>query len=123
MEVGKEEWGLGEEYGAEDLVILKWHELNIPPLGVAADLLHREHGMTVLTVQACFVAEDMFGKECGGLTHGGGIEALAGVADRPGPGPPGRLHFFADDAPRRKGGGPRGARSFPAGAAGGASIA
>ena len=39
--------------------------------------------MTVLTVQACFVAEDMFGKQCGGLTHGGEIEALAVLAYLP----------------------------------------
>jgi creatinine amidohydrolase len=71
------------QHGAKYLLILNWHELNIPPLGVAADLLHREHGMTVLTVQACFVAEDMFGKQCGGLTHGGEIEALAVLAYRP----------------------------------------
>ena len=45
--------------------------------------LHREHGMTVLTVQACYVAADLFGAECGGLTHGGEIEALAVLAYRP----------------------------------------
>jgi creatinine amidohydrolase len=71
------------KHGANYLLILNWHEMNIPPLGVAADLLHREHGMTVLTVQACFVAEEMFGAECHGLTHGGEIEALAVLADRP----------------------------------------
>src|SRR6202165_2411591 len=71
------------QHGAKYLLILNWHELNIPPLAVAADLLHRQYGMTVLTVQACFVAEDMFGKECGGLTHGGEIEALAVLAYRP----------------------------------------
>jgi creatinine amidohydrolase len=71
------------QHGAKYLLILNWHELNIPPLGVAADTLHRQHGMTVLTVQACFVAEEMFGKECGGLTHGGEIEALAVLAYRP----------------------------------------
>jgi len=71
------------QHGAKYLLILNWHELNIPPLGVAADILHREHGMTVLTVQACFVAEEMFGKECNGLTHGGEIEALAVMAYRP----------------------------------------
>jgi creatinine amidohydrolase len=71
------------KHGAKYLLILNWHELNIPSLGVAADLLHRQHGMTVLTVQACFVAEDMFGKDCGGLTHGGEIEALAVLAYRP----------------------------------------
>jgi creatinine amidohydrolase len=71
------------EHGARYLLLLNWHELNIPPLGVAADVLHRQHGMTVLTVQACFVAEELFGKECGGLTHGGEIEALAVMACRP----------------------------------------
>jgi len=71
------------QHGAKYLLILNWHELNIPPLGVAAERLHREHGMTVLTVQACFVAEELFGKECGGLTHGGEIEALAVMACRP----------------------------------------
>src|SRR5215467_297719 len=71
------------QHGAKDLLILNWHELNIPPLGVAAETLHREHGMTVLTVQACFVAEELFGKECNGLTHGGEIETLAVLAYRP----------------------------------------
>lgn len=71
------------QHGAKYLLILNWHELNIPALAVAADALHREFGMTVLTVQACFVAEDMFGKECNGLTHGGEIEALAVLAYRP----------------------------------------
>ena len=70
-------------HGAKYLLILNWHEINIPPLGVAADRLHREHGLTVLTVQACFVAEDLFGKQCGGLTHGGEIEALTVLAYRP----------------------------------------
>ena len=71
------------KHGAKYLLILNWHEMNIPPLGVAADHLHRKHGLTVLTVQACFVAEELFGKACGGLTHGGEIEALAVLAHRP----------------------------------------
>ncbi|PYT84529.1 MAG: creatininase [Acidobacteria bacterium] len=71
------------QHGAKYLLILNWHELNVSPLGVAAETLHREHGMTVLTVQACFVAEELFGKECNGLTHGGEIEALAVLAYRP----------------------------------------
>ena len=65
------------------LMILNWHEGNIPSLAIAADLLHRDHGMTVLTVQACFVAEEMYGHSCNGLTHGGEIEALAVLAYRP----------------------------------------
>jgi creatinine amidohydrolase len=71
------------KHGAKYLLILNWHELNIPSIGIAADALHREHGLTVLTVQACFVAEEMFGKDCNGLTHGGEIEALAVLAHRP----------------------------------------
>jgi creatinine amidohydrolase len=39
--------------------------------------------MTVLTVQACYVAAEMFGNEMGGLTHGGEIEAHAVLACRP----------------------------------------
>lgn len=71
------------QHGAKYLLILNWHELNTPPLGVAAETLHRQHGMTVLTVQAHFVVEELFGKECGGLTHGGEIETLAVLAYRP----------------------------------------
>lgn len=70
-------------HGAKYLLILNWHEMNIPPLAVAAEHLHRKHGLTVLTVQACFVAEELFGKTCDGLTHGGEIEALAVLAHRP----------------------------------------
>jgi creatinine amidohydrolase len=70
-------------HGAEYLLILNWHEGNIPSLAIAAESLHREHGMTVLTVQACYVAEELYGKTCNGLTHGGEIEALAVLAYRP----------------------------------------
>ncbi len=71
------------QHGAKYLLILNWHEGNIPALAIAAEALHREHGMTVLTVQACYVAEELFGDDCGGLTHGGEIEALAVLAHRP----------------------------------------
>jgi creatinine amidohydrolase len=70
-------------HGAKYLLVLNWHEGNIPSLAIAAEALHREHGMTVLTVQACYVAADLFGHECNGLTHGGEIEALAVLAYRP----------------------------------------
>lgn len=83
MRVAIETCASAAQHGAEYLLILNWHELNIPPLGVAAETLHREHGMTVLTVQACFVAEELFGEECHGLTHGGEIETLAVLAYRP----------------------------------------
>ena len=71
------------KHGARMLMIINWHEGNIPSLAIAAEDLHRRVGMTVLTVQACYVAEEMFGNECNGLTHGGEIEALAVLACRP----------------------------------------
>ena len=37
----------------------------------------------MLTVQACYVAEELYGHSCDGLTHGGEIEALAVLAHRP----------------------------------------
>src|SRR6202000_685455 len=70
-------------HGAKYLLILNWHEGNIPSLAIAAESLHRDHGMTVLTVQACYVAEELYGHSCNGLTHGGEIEALAVLAYRP----------------------------------------
>ena len=71
------------KHGAKRLLILNWHEGNIPSLAIAAESLHRDHGMSVLTVQACYVAEELYGKSCNGLTHGGEIEALAVLAYRP----------------------------------------
>jgi len=71
------------KHGAKYLMILNWHEGNIPSLAIAAEKLHREHGMTVLIVQACYVAAELYGHDCGGLTHGGEIEALAVLAHRP----------------------------------------
>jgi creatinine amidohydrolase len=72
------------EHGAKELMILNWHEGNIPSLAIAAEQLHRKHGLAVVTVQACYVAEELYGASCNGLTHGGEIEALAVLADRPG---------------------------------------
>jgi len=71
------------KHGAKYLLMLNWHEGNIPSLAIAAEELHRDHGMTVLTVQACYVAAELFGRDYGGLTHGGEIEALAVLACRP----------------------------------------
>lgn len=71
------------KHGAKRLLILNWHEGNIPSLAIVAESLHREHGMSVITVQACYVAEELYGKTYNGLTHGGEIEALAVLATRP----------------------------------------
>lgn len=71
------------KHGARMLMIVNWHEGNIPSLAIAAEDLHRRVGLTVLTVQACYVAEEMYGEQMNGLTHGGEIEALAVLACRP----------------------------------------
>jgi creatinine amidohydrolase len=70
-------------HGAKYLLIVNWHEGNIPSLAIAAEALHREHALSVITVQACYVAEELYGPTCNGLTHGGEIEALAVLAHRP----------------------------------------
>jgi creatinine amidohydrolase len=71
------------QHGAKYLLILNWHEGNIASLAIAAEALHRNFGIAVCTVQACYVAAEMYGPQCGGLTHGGEIEALAVLAHRP----------------------------------------
>lgn len=83
MRVVKETCVSTARHGAKYLLILNWHEGNANPLAIAAEQLHREYDMTVLTVQACYVAAELYGDDCGGLTHGGEIEALAVLAYRP----------------------------------------
>jgi creatinine amidohydrolase len=89
-------------HGAKRLLIINWHEGNIPSLAIASEALHREHGMTVLTVQACYVAAELYGSECGGLTHGGEIEALAVLAFRPDLVHLDRIDYSSDQSRGRK---------------------
>ena len=70
-------------HGAREFVILNWHEGNIPALALVAERLHREIGLAVVVVQACYVAEERFGPQAGGLTHGGTIEAWSVLCCRP----------------------------------------
>jgi creatinine amidohydrolase len=90
------------KHGAKYLLLLNWHEGNIPSLAIAAEQLHRDHGMTVLTVQACYVAAELFGKDYGGLTHGGEIEALAVLACRPDLVHLDRIDYSSDHSQGRK---------------------
>jgi len=83
MNVVRETCASAASHGARSLLVLNWHEGNIPSLAIAAEDLHRKHRMAVVTVQACYVAADLYGHECNGLTHGGEIEALAVLAHRP----------------------------------------
>lgn len=70
------------KHGAQRLMIVNWHEGNIPSLQIAAEDLHRRVGLLVVTCQACYVAEELYGPACNGLTHAGEIEALAVVESR-----------------------------------------
>lgn len=83
MRVVKETCISTARHGARNLLILNWHEGNNASLSIAAESLHRDHGMSVVTVHACYVAAELYGDECGGLTHGGEIEALAVLSYRP----------------------------------------
>jgi creatinine amidohydrolase len=79
-------WDIGSSlvsHGCREFVILNWHEGNIPSLALAAERLHRSLGLAVVTVQACYVAEERFGPSAGGLTHGGKIEAWSVLSCRP----------------------------------------
>jgi creatinine amidohydrolase len=69
------------QHGARKLLIVNWHEGNSASLALAAETLHRTHGMSVVIAQACYVAEELWGPECNGLTHAGEIEALAILPD------------------------------------------
>jgi len=71
------------QHGWREVVVLNWHEGNIPSVALVAERLHRELGLTVVVVQACYVAEEHFGSRAGGLTHGGLIEAWAIMASHP----------------------------------------
>lgn len=71
------------QHGGRAFVILNWHEGNIPSLALVAERIHRELGLAVVVVQACYVAEDQFGAQAGGLTHGGKIEAWSVLSYRP----------------------------------------
>lgn len=71
------------QHGCREFIILNWHEGNIPSVALVAERLHRELGLVVVVVQACYVAEDQFGPKTGGLTHGGKIEAWSVLSCRP----------------------------------------
>ncbi len=90
------------KHGAQELLIVNWHEGNIPSLAIASEALHREHGMSVVVAQACYVAAELFGAQCGGLTHGGEIETLAVLACRPELVHLDRIDYSSDDATGRK---------------------
>lgn len=66
--------------GAETVILVNWHEGNIPSMNAVATALQDAHDVTFVAAQACYTAQRLY-KEAGGeLTHGGGIETLAVLA-------------------------------------------
>ncbi len=75
--------GSAAAHGARNVALINWHEGNIPAIALAAETLHRQHGCSVVVVQACYVAEELFGERYGGLTHAGHLETLAVLSVHP----------------------------------------
>lgn len=66
--------------GAETVILVNWHEGNIPSMNAVATALQDAHGVTFVAAQACYTAQRLYREEGGELTHGGGIETLAVLA-------------------------------------------
>jgi creatinine amidohydrolase/Fe(II)-dependent formamide hydrolase-like protein len=66
--------------GAETVVLVNWHEGNIPSMNAVATALQDAHDVTFIAAQACYTAQRLYKEEGGELTHGGGIETLAVLA-------------------------------------------
>lgn len=70
------------QHGAKKIVFLNWHEGNTSSMNLAAVAAQQKFGVRVLVVQACYIAFELFGQECG-LTHGGELEVLPVLAYDP----------------------------------------
>jgi len=70
-------------HGARNFVYYNWHERNLPAVEIAAERTQNEcEGARVLIVHAHFIAKENYGQKVG-LTHGGELEVLPVLADRP----------------------------------------
>ncbi len=70
-------------HGVKEIAYVNWHEGNIGSLTTVASRVTQELGLNVVVAQACYVAEELYGEEMAGLTHGGAIEAGAVMGWRP----------------------------------------
>ena len=71
------------QHGARKVVFLNWHERNLPAMEIAAEDAQNAHkGLRILIVHAHFIAKNLYGRKVG-LTHGGELEVLPVLADRP----------------------------------------
>ena len=69
--------------GAQTVILVNWHEGNIPSMNAVATDLQNRHGVTFIAAQACYTAQRLYRDDGGELTHGGGIETLAVLAYDP----------------------------------------
>ena len=70
-------------HGAKKIVFINWHERNLPAIEIATDNSQNEfEEIKILIVHAHFIAKEKYGKIVG-LTHGGELEILPVLADRP----------------------------------------
>lgn len=69
--------------GARTFVFVNWHEGNNASLNAVGTELQDTYPTTFVVAQACYVAQRLYREEGGELTHGGGIEALAILAQDP----------------------------------------
>ena len=70
--------------GVRRLVYVNWHEGNIASMdGVATEIQDRHAGVVVVSAHACYTAQRLYASAGGELTHGGGIEVLAVMAQDP----------------------------------------
>ncbi len=69
--------------GAKTIILVNWHEGNIPSMNAVAMELQDQHEVTFIAAQACYTAQRLYSAEGGELTHGGGIETLAVLAYDP----------------------------------------
>jgi len=69
--------------GVNTVVLVNWHEGNIPSADAVAYSIQQELGMFIVSAQACYVAQRLYRDLGGELTHGGGIETLAVIAHDP----------------------------------------
>lgn len=69
--------------GAETFVFVNWHEGNTASLNAVATEMQDTHPTRFVVAQACYVAQRLYRDEGGELTHGGGIETMAVLAEDP----------------------------------------
>jgi creatinine amidohydrolase len=71
------------EMGVRTLILVNWHELNTPSLNAVATDVQAETGTRFFVAQAGYVAQRLYEREGGSLTHGGSIETMAVMAYKP----------------------------------------